>query len=136
MQVSVAPDSSPDIRVREYIDDMPRCMAAADLVICRCGAMTLSELQAQGKASVLIPSPNVTENHQYHNAMTLVRRGAATLIEDDQLTGETLVERVSELLTDPETLRSMGRRASETAILDSSERIVGVIEDILAQKTS
>lgn len=63
------------IWVREYIDDMPRCMAAADLVISRCGAMTLSELPAAGKASILIPSPNVAENHQYHNAMALVNRG-------------------------------------------------------------
>ena len=63
--------------IREYINDMPDCLAAADLVICRAGAITLSELQAQGKrASILIPSPNVAENHQYHNAMALVNRGA------------------------------------------------------------
>ncbi|MBQ6569466.1 MAG: UDP-N-acetylglucosamine--N-acetylmuramyl-(pentapeptide) pyrophosphoryl-undecaprenol N-acetylglucosamine transferase, partial [Clostridia bacterium] len=69
----------PFIDIREYINDMPRVMAAADLVICRSGAITLSELQAQGKASILIPSPNVAENHQYHNAMALVNRGAAKI---------------------------------------------------------
>ncbi len=61
--------------MREYIDDMPRCMAAADVVISHCGAMTLSELPAAGKPSILIPSPNVAENHQYHNAMALVNKG-------------------------------------------------------------
>ena len=80
----------PGIQLREYINNMPECMAAADLVICRAGAITLSELQAQGKASILIPSPNVAENHQYHNAMALVRRNAAVLIEEKDLTGELL----------------------------------------------
>lgn len=58
-----------NLDIREYINNMPVCMAAADLVICRAGAITLTEIQAQGKASLLIPSPNVAENHQYHNAM-------------------------------------------------------------------
>ena len=63
----------PQLRVTEYIHDMDLCLAAADLVICRAGATTLSELEVMGKPSILIPSPNVTENHQYHNAMTLAR---------------------------------------------------------------
>ena len=60
-----------NIDVREYIFDMDKCLAAADLVICRSGASTLSEIEAVGRASILIPSPNVSENHQYHNAMAL-----------------------------------------------------------------
>lgn len=68
--------------IREYIDDMYRCMAAADVVICRSGASSLSEVEAMGKASILIPSPNVAENHQYHNAMALVSKDAAVLIEE------------------------------------------------------
>ena len=68
--------------IREYINDMPRCLAAADLVISRCGAITLAEIRAAGKASVLIPSPNVAENHQYHNAMVLANHGAAVVIEE------------------------------------------------------
>ncbi len=116
-----------NIMVREYIDDMARCMAAADLVICRCGAITLSELQAQGKASILVPSPYVAENHQYHNAMSLVRRGAAVLIEDKDLTGPKLITQVEKLLEHPETLQEMGTKAKQTAILDASERIYKVI---------
>ena len=59
---------------------MARCMSAADLVICRAGASSLSEIEALGKASILIPSPNVAENHQYHNAMALTGKDAAVLI--------------------------------------------------------
>ncbi|MBA2042435.1 UDP-N-acetylglucosamine--N-acetylmuramyl-(pentapeptide) pyrophosphoryl-undecaprenol N-acetylglucosamine transferase, partial [Escherichia coli] len=66
-----------NVEIREYISDMDRCMSAADLVICRAGASSLSELQALGKASILVPSPNVSENHQFHNAMALVNKGAA-----------------------------------------------------------
>ena len=75
---------SDEIDIREYISDMAVCMAAADLVICRAGAITLSELQAMGKPSVLIPSPYVAENHQYHNAMTLKRAGGAEVIEEKE----------------------------------------------------
>ena len=73
-----------DIRVTEYID-IPKCLPAADLVVCRSGASTLSELQALGKPSILIPSPYVTENHQYHNAMALVNNGAAQILEEKLL---------------------------------------------------
>lgn len=69
---------------------MPVCLAAADLVICRAGAMTISELQAQGKPAVLIPSPNVAENHQFHNAMSLVNANAASIIEEKDLTPKSL----------------------------------------------
>ncbi len=116
-----------NLDVREYIHDMPRCLAAADLVISRCGAMTLSEIEAQGKASVLIPSPNVAENHQYHNAMTLVGRGAAELIEEKDLTGEALIQKAGALIEHPETLMKYGVNAKKMAILDADERIYQII---------
>ena len=128
----IHPGRTKNIWLREYIDDMPRCLAAADLVICRAGAITLSELQAQGKAAILIPSPNVAENHQYHNAMALVNRGAAALIEDKDLTGKRLTEEVERLTADPGKLHEMGQKAQETAILDSCERIYQVITDVLS----
>lgn len=68
--------------VKEYIDNMPDLMAAADLVISRSGALTLAELEAMGRASILIPSPNVAENHQYYNALELQNAGAAIVIEE------------------------------------------------------
>ena len=69
-------DKAKNLDIREYINDMPVCLAAADVVVARAGAMTLSEIQVKGKPSILIPSPNVAENHQYHNAMALVNKKA------------------------------------------------------------
>lgn len=109
--------------IREYINDMPRCLAAADLVISRCGAITLAEIRAAGKASVLIPSPNVAENHQYHNAMVLANHDAAVVIEEKDLSGESLCEAVKRLTDDPETLARLSVNAKKLAVSDANERI-------------
>ncbi len=123
----------PNIDLREYIHNMPECMAAADLVICRAGAITLSELQAQGKASILIPSPNVAENHQYHNAMALVKRNAAVLIEEKDLTGELLWEKVEEIFASPGGAEELGANAAKMAIPDACQRIVKVMHEVLKE---
>ncbi len=120
-------DIAKEIMIREYIDDMDVCMAAADLVICRAGAITLSELQSCGKPSVLIPSPYVAENHQYHNAMTLKRAGCAEVIEEKDLTAEKLISVVKDLIEDKEKLEMMSKAARESAIIDANERIYQVI---------
>lgn len=109
--------------VREYISDMPDCLAAADLVISRSGAITLAELEASGTASVLIPSPNVAENHQYHNAMVLQNHDAARVIEEKDLTPELLRNTVAGLCSDPGTLKTLGENARKLAILDANDRI-------------
>lgn len=121
---------SEEIKIREYIDDMQLCMAAADLVICRAGAITLSELQMCSKPSVLIPSPYVAENHQFHNAMSLKNIGAAELIEEKKLTGQKLIEVVSSLIENKPRLEEMAKKARESAISDSNERIYKVIMDL------
>ncbi len=115
------------IRVREYIDDMDICMAAADLVICRAGAITLGELQACGKPSILIPSPYVAENHQYHNALTLKKDGAAELIEEKDLNGQSLIKSVEYLIENKPKLNKMSLAAKNNAIIDANERIYEVI---------
>ena len=109
--------------IRTYIDDMPDCLAAADLVISRAGAMTLSELEASGTACVLIPSPNVAENHQYHNARVLEERGAAVVIEEKNLSPELLRSTVAGLCEEPQTLCRLGKNAQKMAVLDANERI-------------
>ncbi|MBQ7302697.1 MAG: undecaprenyldiphospho-muramoylpentapeptide beta-N-acetylglucosaminyltransferase [Clostridia bacterium] len=119
------------ISVREYIDDMPRCMAAADLVICRCGAMTMSELPAAGKAAVLIPSPYVAENHQHYNAMALVEKDAALCLEEKDLNADSLWEAISQLTASPETLKKMGENARAAAIFDADERIWQAIRSVI-----
>jgi len=109
--------------VKEYIDNMPQLLAAADLVISRAGALTLAELEAAGRAAILIPSPNVAENHQYYNAMELQKAGAALVIEEKDLTGEGLVEAVSDLLHEPGKLTLMGQMARTLCEPKSLEKI-------------
>lgn len=116
-------DKNPQIRLLEYIDNMPQCLSAADLVIGRAGAMTLTEIEAKAKASILVPSPNVAENHQFHNAMALVKRGAAEIIEEKDLSGEALWRKVEKILSDPERLRSLGENAGKMEISDANQRI-------------
>lgn len=125
---------NPQIRVLDYIHNMPTCLAAADLVISRAGAMTLSEIEAKGKASILIPSPNVAENHQFHNAMALVKRGAGEIIEEKDLTGEALWKKVEKILSDPERLKSLGENAQKMDILDANNRIYKVIKEAYGSK--
>ncbi len=116
-----------NVEIREYIDNMDVCMAAADIVICRSGAITLSELQNCGKPSVLIPSPYVAENHQFHNAMTLKKAGAAEVIEEKDLTVERLIKTVSYMVDNKSALEKMSENAKKTAILDSNARIYEII---------
>ena len=112
-----------NLDIRPYIDNMPTCMAAADLVICRAGAITLSEIQAMGKPAILIPSPNVAENHQYHNAMALVNAGAADIIEEKDLTGAALMRKTDKMLLNPEKLEKYSENSRKMAITDANERI-------------
>ena len=111
------------LQVKEYIQDMPRMLAAADLVISRAGALTLAELEAAGRAAILIPSPNVAENHQYYNALELEKAGAAVVVEEKDLTGEKLIELVDRLTSRPETLAEMGQKARTLARPDSLDLI-------------
>ena len=87
-------------RIVPYIDNMPTVLKAADIVICRCGAVTLSEISAVGVASILIPSPNVSGNHQFKNARHLADGEAAVLIEEKNLSKETLINQLFELEND------------------------------------
>ena len=131
LKAAGVPLDADGISVREYIDDMPRCMAAADLVICRCGAMTLSEIPAAGKPSILIPSPYVAENHQYRNAMVLVQHGAAVCIEEKDLTAERLFDAVTAITDNREKMAAMAKNASALAILDADTRILAEIRRML-----
>lgn len=130
-EAGIDPDNTPGLQVREYINDMARCLSAADLVICRAGASSLSEFEALGKPSVLIPSPNVTENHQFHNAMALVDNGAAEIIEEKDLNGEVLKEKIEKLIADPAGLKQIGENARKMAYLNATEDICEKIVSLL-----
>ena len=118
------------IKIVEYID-IPKCLPAADLVICRSGASTLSELQALGKPSILIPSPYVTENHQYHNAMALVENGAAVILEEKNLNAESITENVNELISNRAKLENIGKCARDMAVIDATARIYETLCEII-----
>ncbi|MEJ1730769.1 glycosyltransferase, partial [Escherichia coli] len=81
-----------------------------------------------------IPSPNVAENHQYHNAMALVNAGAAVMIEEKDLTDERLLNEVNVLLKNPQKLRELGENARKLAVPDSAQRIMNVIDEITQRK--
>ena len=123
-------DKLKNVTIREYIDDMPRCMAACDIFINRAGASTLSEIEALGKPSILIPSPYVAENHQFHNAMTLVNNNAAVVIEEKDLTGERLLNEVENMLANKQKLSTMGENARSMAVSDAAKRIYDCLCEI------
>ena len=116
-------DKAANLELVEYIYDMPLRMAAADMVISRSGAITLSELAAAQKAAVLIPSPNVTDNQQYKNAKVFADAGGAVLIEEKDLTPERICSEVSAVLENPARMHSLEKNISAFAVPDSNERI-------------
>lgn len=119
-----------NIVIREYIDDMDACLSACDLVIGRAGASSLSEIEAVGRASILIPSPNVAENHQYHNAMALVNENAARIIEEKDLTLQRLTNEFDELTGNKLLLKEIGCNAKKLAVLNAADKIAGIIENL------
>ena len=119
----VSYDGTDGIWLREYIDDMPRVLAAADVVMCRGGAGTLSEVSARGTPAIIVPSPNVTDNHQFKNACELSKIGGAIVLEEKDVTPEKLLETARGLLADEEKRSEMSRNLTAHAVLDASERI-------------
>lgn len=111
-------------RILPYINDMPFVLSAADLVICRCGAMTLSELSAIGIASILIPSPNVSDNHQFKNAKRLCDRNAATLIEEKNLSAKELINAIISLKNDKNARKSLAKNIKQLSTPLASKDIV------------
>ena len=127
----VDPEIKDNMQVRVYINDMERCLSAADLVICRAGASSLSEFQALGKASILVPSPNVTENHQFHNAMALVDKNAALIIEEKDLNGEVLGKEIDRVLSQKGLVNEIGANAKAMAVTDAAQRICDIVTGLI-----
>ncbi len=103
--------ATPEMRVTAYIDDMAAALLWADLVVCRAGAMTLAELQVVGRASVLVPYPHATDDHQMHNSRALEKAGAALVLADKNCDGSSLLQAVTELLAEPVRLQEMATAA-------------------------
>lgn len=123
------------LTVKDYIDDMPTYMAAADAVICRAGAMTLTELAMMKKPSILIPSPNVTDNHQYKNAKVLADAGAAVLIEEGADSEERVCDSVCRMMREKCFCEEMSRKIAAFSEADAGRRIYEEITALLKRKS-
>ena len=116
--------------MQEYIYNMPTLMAAADLFISRAGASTLNEIAAAGTPCIIVPSPNVTNNHQEKNARILEQRGAAVVIREADCDGKILYEIAKELLEDRSRREAMSKALREMAVIDSAERILDIVLEL------
>ena len=121
--------------VRPYIYDMPLVMDAADLVLCRAGASTLAELTCIGKPAVLIPSPNVTNNHQERNARVLEHAGGAKVLLEGAFTADDLFNLVSDLLSDGAQLAQMADNMRAAGVSDAAERIADLVLELADRHT-
>ena len=126
-------ESDADIRVVPYIYNMDEAMAAADIVVSRGGAITLSEITALGKASILIPSPNTTRNQQVENVNLLKGKGAAKIIYESELTSEILQNTIEVMLEDIDGTELMRQNAKKMGVTDAVEKIFKLAKKIQKQ---
>ena len=124
-------EKHPSIDVREYIYDMAVQMRAADLVICRAGASTLSELTALGVPAILVPSPNVTNHHQEKNADLLGAHGAALVLAEEGLDGKKLFAAAAGILGNEEKLETMSENMASLGVRDATQRIYDCVTSLL-----
>lgn len=120
--------------VVEFIEDMSLAYARAELVVCRAGATTLAELTVCKRASILVPFPYATDNHQEVNAMSLVNAGAAVMFREAELTGETLAAQIRELKADPERLRKMEKRAGLLGRPEAAKELADVLVEMMTER--
>lgn len=137
--MSALRQSAPDFArfgadVRKYIYDMPRVMAAADLILCRAGASTLSELAYMGKPVIIVPSPNVTNNHQEKNARVLEKAGGAKVFLEGEFDAPALMDTVRGLLGDSAQLEAMSQAMLSLAVPGATDRICDIILSLPAKK--
>jgi UDP-N-acetylglucosamine--N-acetylmuramyl-(pentapeptide) pyrophosphoryl-undecaprenol N-acetylglucosamine transferase len=126
--------SCDEIDMREYIYNMPQLLAAADVFIGRAGSGTCNEIAVAGTPSILIPSPNVTANHQEKNARVLSDNHNAVLLLESDCTPQRLYDEVCALLNDPTRQEAMRAGLRSQAVMDSAERICDILEELIAAK--
>lgn len=129
-QLGVDLEQHPALDMREYIYDMPLLMAAADLIICRGGASTISEVAASGTPCIVVPSPNAAGNHQEMNARILEKRGAGVVIRESECDGKYLYQMAKALLEDRERCTEMRQALKRLAVVDSTEQIYATILEL------
>lgn len=113
-------------KVVEFIDDMEGAYRWADLIICRSGALTVSELAAVGLASILVPYPHAVDDHQTKNAQILVDAGASILLPQSEMDSVTLSAELARLASNRELLQQMGKKARDVAVTDATQKVASV----------
>lgn len=119
------------ITMQEYIYNMPTVMAAADVIISRAGASTCNEIAASGTPCVLIPSPNVTDNHQEKNARALEKSGGAVVILERDCTAAGIFEQIKAIVSDPARAQEMQKALHSVVVPDSAERVCTIMEKLI-----
>jgi UDP-N-acetylglucosamine--N-acetylmuramyl-(pentapeptide) pyrophosphoryl-undecaprenol N-acetylglucosamine transferase len=114
------------VEAHRFLDDMPARFAQASLLICRSGASTVAEVAAAGRPAIFVPLPTAADDHQRRNAEALARAGGAVMLEQKNLTRESLVETVSSLLNDPNRLRRMSETARSMSHPDAAAKIAAM----------
>ncbi len=127
---SLIKDVPENFHILEYIDNMDILMNAADVVICRSGAITLAEISALGKSAILIPSPNVTNNHQEYNARALSDRGAAITITEDKFDVHSLEKALFKIINDESYALDMQEKSREMGITDACDKIYEIMQNL------
>lgn len=122
------------VRVTEFIDDMAQAYEQADLIVCRAGALTCSEIACVGRASILVPYPHAVDNHQLLNAQALAAVGAAKVIEQHDLTGPRLHKELQALLSQPELLLQMAEQARQAAVSNAGQVVVNICNELISGK--
>ena len=113
--------------IREYIFDAPLVLSAADLVLCRAGASTLAELSSIGKPALIVPSPNVTNNHQEKNARLIEKAGGAKVLLEGEFDEQSLLETIREMLRNRDTLAGMAEAMASLSVTDAVDRIADTV---------
>ena len=120
-----------NVKIVPFVYEMPSLMKATDLMVSRAGASTMSEILVLGVPTIFIPSPYVTNNHQYKNAMDLVNQNAALILEENDLTKENLIKLIDDTLNDKNTYKNIKDNLKELGITDSAERIYEVLKGMI-----
>jgi UDP-N-acetylglucosamine--N-acetylmuramyl-(pentapeptide) pyrophosphoryl-undecaprenol N-acetylglucosamine transferase len=124
-------EACPTINMREHIYNMLTVLAAADVVLGRAGSGTCNEIAATGTPCILIPSPNVTNNHQEKNARILESRGGAVVVTEPECTAQEIFEQITSLMADQPRRKKMSEALRSMVILDSAERICDIVEELI-----
>lgn len=130
-QKSIDIENVTNAKILPYIYNMEEIMNISDVIVARSGAMTITEISNLGKPSILIPLPNVSQDHQLRNAEVLQKIGAGKIILNDKLTSENLNQEISEIILNPTNMKKMGEKAYTKSVKNVQEKIYNEIKKIV-----